>query len=236
MRFSLTRTRSIKNLIKLQGGEYIALEHLEATYKSCNLVSNLCVHATPDATQPIAIIVPHEGHLRAALSDDQDAQTAPLADLCRKPKVRALILKECNAVGKKGGFKSIEMLQAVVLTAHEWTPESGLVTAAQKIQRRKVAQAFDAEIKVRFWLFWADCALMLIASVVGGVRSKEVKVVRYTYGHAVMTLWFLQLRPTDGFILVLFRPYVRQLFAQINGWLVCHPPHGSDTLHLLTRI
>ncbi|KAF8553880.1 long-chain-fatty-acid-CoA-ligase, partial [Imleria badia] len=29
----------IKNLVKLQGGEYVALERLEATYKSCNLVS-----------------------------------------------------------------------------------------------------------------------------------------------------------------------------------------------------
>ncbi|KAI0252289.1 long-chain-fatty-acid-CoA-ligase [Lactifluus subvellereus] len=144
---SLTVIDRIKNLIKLQGGEYIALERLESTYKSCNLASNLCVHATPDATQPIAIVVPHEGHLRAALPEE-DAHT-PLADLCARPKVKALVLKECNAAGKKSGFKGMEMLQAVVLTTDEWTPESGLVTAAQKIQRKKIAQKYDAEIKVR---------------------------------------------------------------------------------------
>ncbi|KAH9957629.1 hypothetical protein BGW80DRAFT_1132302, partial [Lactifluus volemus] len=55
------------NLIKLQGGEYIALERLESTYKSCNLVSDLRVHAIPDATQLVTIIVPHERHLRVAL-------------------------------------------------------------------------------------------------------------------------------------------------------------------------
>ncbi len=135
-------------MVKLQGGEYIALERLEATYKSCNYVSNICVHAIPDATQPIAIIVPHEGHLRAVLTDE-DAHTS-LADLCANEKVKALVLRECNAAGKKSGFKGIEMLQAVILTADEWTPESGLVTAAQKIQRKKVAQRFDAEIKVKF--------------------------------------------------------------------------------------
>jgi len=139
---------SIKNLIKLQGGEYIALERLESTYKSCNLVSNLCVHATPDAVQPIAIIFPHEGHLRAALPEED--RHASLADLCANPKVHALVLKECNAAGKKSGFKGIEMLQGVVLTADEWTPESGLVTAAQKLQRKKIAQKYDAEIQVRF--------------------------------------------------------------------------------------
>ena len=145
---------SIKNLIKLQGGEYIALERLESTYKSCQLVSNICVHAVPDATQPIAIIHPHEVHLRAAFPDE--GSHTSLGDLCANPKVNALILKECNATGKKSGFKSIEMLQAVVLTAEEWTPESGLVTAAQKLQRKKIGQRYEAEILVRFF-FLLSC-------------------------------------------------------------------------------
>lgn len=153
-RFSFPELRerrlcSIKNLIKLQSGEYIALEHLESTYKSCPVVSNICVHATPDATQPIAIIFPHEVHLRASLPDE-DSRTS-LADLCAKPEVKALVLKECNATGKKSGFKGIQMLQAVVLTATEWTPESGLVTAAHKLQRKKIAQRYDTEISVRFF-------------------------------------------------------------------------------------
>jgi long-chain acyl-CoA synthetase len=61
-----------------------------------------------------------------------------------------LILKECNAIGKKNGFKTMELLEAVVLTPDEWTPESGLVTAAQKIQRSKIAKKFEVEIKVLY--------------------------------------------------------------------------------------
>ena len=137
---------SLKNLIKLQNGEYIALERLEATYKSCNLVGNMCVHASQDAKQPLAIIIPHEAHTRHALGIDSSRS---LADLAKDPKVRALILKECNAVGKKNGFKPQELLQDVILTAEEWTPENGLVTAAQKIQRAKIAKTFEKEIKVR---------------------------------------------------------------------------------------
>lgn len=41
----------------------------------------------------------------------------------------------------------MEWLEAVVLTAEDWTPENGLVTAAQKIQRTKIAKAFDKEIR-----------------------------------------------------------------------------------------
>lgn len=37
-----------------------------------------------------------------------------------------------------------------MLTPDEWTPESGLVTAAQKIQRAKIAKTFRDEINVRY--------------------------------------------------------------------------------------
>ncbi|EED82007.1 predicted protein [Postia placenta Mad-698-R] len=75
------------------------------------------------------------------------ASNTTMADLCKDDRVRELILKECNAIGKKNGFKQMELLQAVILTADEWTPESGLVTAAQKIQRRKIAERYAQEIK-----------------------------------------------------------------------------------------
>ncbi|KAH9942109.1 long-chain-fatty-acid-CoA-ligase [Amylocystis lapponica] len=137
----------IKNLVKLQGGEYIALERLESIYKSCNLVANLCVHANSAARQPMAIIVPNEQHLAHALEGLGIQAHTSMADLCADSRIQDLLLKECNAMGKKNGFKQLELLQAVVLTADEWTPESGLVTAAQKIQRRKVAERYQKEIQ-----------------------------------------------------------------------------------------
>lgn len=76
-----------------------------------------------------------------------------LSLLCHNKKVASLVLKECNAIGKKSGFKTMELLQAVILTPDEWTPESGLVTAAQKINRSAIAKQFAPEIKVgRFYL------------------------------------------------------------------------------------
>ncbi|KJA24888.1 hypothetical protein HYPSUDRAFT_183200 [Hypholoma sublateritium FD-334 SS-4] len=136
----------LKNLIKLASGEYIALERLEAVFKACNLVGNICVHATQEAQQPMAIIIPHDAHLRQVLTSKNLDAKRSLAELCADPAVQALVLKECNAVGKKNGFKPNEMLQAVVLSADEWTPESGLVTAAQKIQRAKIAKEFRDQI------------------------------------------------------------------------------------------
>lgn len=104
------------------------------------------MHASPDATQPLAIVIPHEQHLRHAIGNG--GSSASIGDLCQDQKIQELILKECNALGRKNGFKAQELLQAVILTPDEWTPESGLVTAAQKIQRAKIAKTFGKEIKV----------------------------------------------------------------------------------------
>ncbi|KAG2145667.1 hypothetical protein BD769DRAFT_1625292 [Suillus cothurnatus] len=134
----------IKNLIKLQGGEYIALEQLESTYKSCYLMLK--------PNNPIGIIIPHEVNLRHALEAKSNLADASiqLSDLCANKVVQDLVLKECNAIGKKNGFRAMEILEAVVLTAEEWTPENGLVTAAQKVQRSKVAKKFEKEIKAAY--------------------------------------------------------------------------------------
>jgi long-chain acyl-CoA synthetase len=109
------------------------------------------VHADANARQPIAIIFPHEANLRYALSTGDSAEKysmTDLAGLCHDKSVHALLLRECNAAGKRSGFKSMELLQAVVLTPEEWTPQNGLVTAAQKLQRKKIGERYAAEIKV----------------------------------------------------------------------------------------
>jgi len=152
----------LKNLVKLSGGEYIALERLEAIYKSCDLVANLCVYATGDMQQPIAIIYPHESNLRHALSSNNGKKNDELAKLCKDQDVRKLVLKECNALAKKNGFARMETLSDVILSSEEWTPKNGLVTAAQKLNRAKIGEAFKDEIKVCFFtLFSCDLRLLI---------------------------------------------------------------------------
>ncbi|KAF8153442.1 long-chain-fatty-acid-CoA-ligase [Crassisporium funariophilum] len=143
----------VKNLVKMQNGEFIALERLESIYKTCDYVSNICVLAQPGAAQPIAIVVPHEANLRHGLSSSLFAnsstfvQDADLATLCANVLVRSFVLEECTKVGKRNGFKASEILHGIILTPEEWTPESGLVSAAQKVKRTSVAKAFEKEIQ-----------------------------------------------------------------------------------------
>ncbi|GAA5931113.1 hypothetical protein JCM1841_000016 [Sporobolomyces salmonicolor] len=139
-----------KNLVKLAGGEYIALERLESIYKSCALVANICVHADQNASRPMAVIVPNEHSVRKLVTERNLASDdADWEEVCQNDKVRKAVLDELNAVGKKAQLKPLETLQTVVLAPEEWTPQNGFLTAAQKLQRKTILKEFEDEIKVR---------------------------------------------------------------------------------------
>ncbi|OCF39788.1 long-chain acyl-CoA synthetase [Kwoniella heveanensis CBS 569] len=121
----------LKNLVKLAGGEYIAIEHLESIYKSCPLVANGAIIANGEHNNPMMVVVAHPQNLpnfakKNGLGDGED-----LEHLCTDERVVDAALKELNNVGKKAGLKGLELLEAIVLVADEWTPESGFLTAAQ---------------------------------------------------------------------------------------------------------
>ncbi|KAF8148883.1 hypothetical protein B0H34DRAFT_735701 [Crassisporium funariophilum] len=147
---TLSLVDRLKNLVKLPGGEYIALERLEAVYKSSNLISNLCVYVPENATQPIGIIQPHEQNLRHALrsspsstSDsgkDGDHSQSPYPELCASPGARQAVLESCNTLAKKNGFGRMEQLGGVVLVDEEWTTGNGMISAAGKVVRGKVGK------------------------------------------------------------------------------------------------
>ncbi|KAH8921775.1 acetyl-CoA synthetase-like protein [Atractiella rhizophila] len=133
-----------KNLIKLSGGEYVALERLESIYKSASTVGNICVHATSSASKPMAIIFVHEANLKHLVNKSESAE-----ELVKEKDVNTAVLNELNAVGKKAGLKPLETLQCVVLTAEEWTPQNGLLTAAQKLQRKQILNHYKKEIDLQ---------------------------------------------------------------------------------------
>ncbi|SPO46817.1 related to long-chain-fatty-acid-CoA ligase [Moesziomyces antarcticus] len=129
-----------KNLVKLSGGEYIAIERLESVYKASNLVSNICVHANSDAKQPMAIIFPREDNLVQAAQ--RAGVSGELEELCANRQVAKIVMEDVNGVGKKAGFKNLEMLQTVLLV-----PEELAMTAAQKLSRKDIIKKYEDQIK-----------------------------------------------------------------------------------------
>ncbi|WWC69937.1 uncharacterized protein I206_103881 [Kwoniella pini CBS 10737] len=137
----------LKNLVKLAGGEYIAIEHLESIYKSCPLVANGAIIANGEHNNPAMVVVAHPTNLPAFAKKNGLGDGEDLEHLTKDERVVDAALKELNAVGKKAGLKGLELLEAIVLVDDEWTPESGFLTAAQKLQRKLISQHYEDRIK-----------------------------------------------------------------------------------------
>jgi len=134
-----------KNLVKTLNGEYIALEKLESIYRSTPVVGNICVYAAQDQQKPIAIVVPAEPALKS-LAKENGVDGNGLEDLCHNDKVNAAVLREMQAAGKKGGLAPFEIIAGVVLSDEEWTPQNGLVTSAQKLNRKVLLDKYQKEV------------------------------------------------------------------------------------------
>jgi len=106
------------------------------------------------------ILFPHEVHLRELLASNANlpAPDADLHKLCEDQSLKEFYLRDLQAIAKKNGFKAIEIVQGVVLSPEEWTPESGLVTAGQKVQRKAVEKKYLEEIKVRISVHRCHCS------------------------------------------------------------------------------
>ncbi|KAI9799506.1 MAG: long-chain fatty acid-CoA ligase [Piccolia ochrophora] len=134
-----------KNLVKTLNGEYIALEKLESVYRSTTVVANICVYAATDKNKPIALIVPAEPALKK-LADANGIQGSTLETLVHDPKLNNIVLKELQAAGRKGGLAGIEIIDGVVMADEEWTPQNGLTTSAQKLNRRGILAKYKKEV------------------------------------------------------------------------------------------
>ncbi|KAL2159410.1 hypothetical protein VTH06DRAFT_2414 [Thermothelomyces fergusii] len=134
-----------KNLVKTLNGEYIALEKLESIYRSAPVVANICVYADISKAKPIAIIVPAEPALKK-LAASIGVQGETLESLVHDKKLQGAVLRELQNAGRAGGLTGIEIIEGVVLVEDEWTPQSGLVTAAQKLNRRGILDKYRKEV------------------------------------------------------------------------------------------
>jgi len=133
----------VKNLVKLAGGEYIALEKLETIYRGSQLVLNIMVEADPEHSKPLAVVSPVEN----ALAEKAKEVGVDAHSMYSNDKIRKIVLKDLQNIGKQNGLVGMEIVANVVITDEEWTPQNGLVTATQKLSRRAIREKYSAQIK-----------------------------------------------------------------------------------------
>lgn len=123
------------------------MEKLESAYKGSMIAANGCLLANPHHDQPAMIISLNHAHVVSFAQEHNVENGSDDAEvLARDEAFREAVLKELNGIGKKAGFKRMELLEAVILTADEWVPGNQL-TAANKIVRKTVEKLYADDIK-----------------------------------------------------------------------------------------
>ena len=136
-----------KNLVKLKGGEYIALEKMEMTYGNCDFVDaiggGICCYGDGDMDRPVALMQVSEPVVMKWAK--KNGIEGDFETILKSKELQDAVLEAMKEEHKKSDLSHLEKLVAVSLLNAPWNPENGCLTAANKLQRRAVIQKHEKE-------------------------------------------------------------------------------------------
>ncbi|XP_040572244.1 long-chain-fatty-acid--CoA ligase 4 [Lepeophtheirus salmonis] len=143
-----------KDLVKLQYGEYISLGKVESALTTCPVVDNICIYGDSFKSNCVALIVPNKTVLgkwadqklgmysQTEIEHNSDA----FSKCCQDERVITMVLEEVRLHCSKNKLQRFEIPVAVYLCKENWSPETGLVTAAFKIKRRPIQEFYQKDL------------------------------------------------------------------------------------------
>ncbi|CAD8073793.1 unnamed protein product [Paramecium sonneborni] len=133
-----------KNIFKLQQGEYIAPEKIEAIYNRVQGVAETFIYGDSLKSQIVAIIVPQKEFVEKYAAEKQIQ--GDFEQLCKNKDIINLFLKNINEYGRANKLNSLEIAKLIYLE-----PQSlqtfGCLTSTLKLQRHHAKQVFASQIE-----------------------------------------------------------------------------------------
>eukprot|EP00918_Siedleckia_nematoides_P023790 GHVU01051344.1.p1 GENE.GHVU01051344.1~~GHVU01051344.1.p1 ORF type:complete len:732 (+),score=185.52 GHVU01051344.1:2-2197(+) len=149
-----------KNLVKLLGGEYVPVEHMECKYANSlyvdALAGGMMVYADGTMDRSVAFVQANKKELLAWAESKKLTTEWPA--LLQTPEARAFVWNDLIKTGKEGGLGDLETLFNVTLLdgsmgdgPDAWTPANGGLTATNKIQRKAAVKLIQEKYGMPVW-------------------------------------------------------------------------------------
>ncbi|KAJ2686272.1 long-chain fatty acid-CoA ligase [Coemansia spiralis] len=122
----------IRNLIKLATGEFVALEALESAYAASAYVAHMCVIADARMRRPCALV--------------------SLAEPLGGGVTADMVFADLLSAGRAAGLPPPHLLAHIRIDPEPWTPENGLLTAANKLRRAAIRRRNESQLLDMFEL------------------------------------------------------------------------------------
>ena len=139
-----------KNLVKLKGGEYVAVEAMETAFATSSYSEALCVIANGDLDGPLAIVCTNNTALEK-YAKNSGISYSSVHELADKKEVRQEVVKSFVAAGKEAGLGSLELRikDCALITDTEWAPGHGM-TASMKLDRKAILNIHEEELQAMY--------------------------------------------------------------------------------------
>ena len=110
-------------------------------------IESICVVVRSDQMFATAIIVPDKDNLVKFTEDVVKKKGFSISQLCEDNAVKTALCKHLMEFGLSNGLEKFEIPKKITLVLDEWTPDTGLVTAAMKLKRKEVEKFYSSRIK-----------------------------------------------------------------------------------------
>ena len=139
---------SVKNIFKLQQGEYISPEKIENIFLGSKYIEQIFIYGESVQSYLIAIIYPKSfdviEFMKKKINDiNKDNYINYLDD----EELKKEIIKELDVYGRKNDLKGFELPKKIFLTKEPFSVENQIVTPTLKIRRHNAKKYFMEEIK-----------------------------------------------------------------------------------------
>lgn len=134
-----------KDLVKLQFGEYVSLGKVESVLKGCPVVANVCIFGESSKSYVVAVVCPVR-EILTEVARKFGKEEMSWEDMVLDKDVTGAVLREVVNHGKGARLEKFEIPGAVTLTGLEWTPDTGLTTAAMKLKRKPLVDYYSQDI------------------------------------------------------------------------------------------
>ena len=138
----------VKNIFKLQQGEYISPEKIENIYSGCKYIEQIFIYGEPLKTFLVAVIYPKSHDVIDFLkSKNIEVTKENYKDHFENKDLKAEIIKELDKFGRSNGLKGFELPKKIHLTQERFSVENQIITPTMKIRRHIAKKTFEKEIK-----------------------------------------------------------------------------------------
>ena len=138
----------VKNLFKLQQGEYISPEKVEGIYEKCKYIEQIFIYGNSLKSYLVCIVHPKSDDIINYLKSKgiNDVSYDNYKNYFDDEDLKKEIIKEMDSFGRKNGLKGFEIPKQIYLFKDKFSVENQIITPTMKIKRHVAKKFFEKEI------------------------------------------------------------------------------------------